>query len=231
MKFRLILDKPRSGTLNMAIDEMLMEAQELPAASPALRIYSWDTPCRTLGYFQSIDEQRKRGKGPLVRRITGGGLVSHGKDVTFSLTLKESELSFMKDVKTSYLKVNEALRHGLRSFLSKLEYADCKTVPAIGQKNRHSDSRVCFEAPACYDLLLEKRKVVGASQRRKKGVLLHQSSVFLEIPREKVIEGMLQGFKEKWGMEFEEKPLSEQELSLSVKKESERYSSPEWAAI
>ncbi len=216
----------------MAIDEMLMETQRSANAAPTLRIYGWNETCYTLGYFQSIDEQTKRlsRDAKLIRRLTGGGLVRHGNDVTFSLNIKEHNSFFLKDVKTSYLKINEALRHGLRSYQSELEYADCKTVPAIGQKNRHSDARVCFEAPACYDLLVRGRKVVGASQRRKGGILLHQSSLQTGISLADTIEGIVTGFREKWKVEFREEALTASELEKAYAIEDERYSDPAWAS-
>ena len=179
--FRLILDPPRSAALNMALDEFLMRSQGSSEAPPVLRFYSWAEPAYSAGYFQNVDEIVKRFQCekkhiPVVRRLTGGGLVRHGDDITFSLSVKGDSPFFAGAVKDSYLKVNEALRRGMKPLYAQIDYADCKSIPsAKGEKER-----ICFESPSCYDLLLGGKKIVGASQRRKDGAILHQSSIFLK---------------------------------------------------
>ena len=229
-ELRLILDSAHSATFNMAADEFLMESQRDPKVSPVLRVYTWDAPAVTVGYFQEVEEVARRLKSKekkisVVRRLTGGGLVMHGRDVTFSLLLKNNNPFLPSDVKMSYLKVNEALRLGIKELYPEMDYADCKTVPS----GRGDGERVCFEKPSCYDLLIGKQKVVGASQRRRDGVILHQSTVFLKDPIKTVTEKILKGFRELWKIDFEEKPLSGEEIKLIQKKEVERYGSPEWA--
>ena len=213
----------------MAADEFLMESQKDSGAFPVLRIYFWESPAVSIGYFQSVEDVARRlkgkGGGTIVRRVTGGGLVAHGNDLTFSLALKSDNPFLPTDVKMSYLKVNEALRLGLKDLYKELDYADCKTVPS----GRPDEERVCFEKPSCYDLLIGKKKVVGASQRRRDGAILHQSTVFLPDTREVLIEKILKGFGELWKAEFVRQPWSEGELLGIRKKEKERYGSPEWA--
>ncbi len=227
---RLILDPPRSATLNMAIDEYLMESQADLESLPTLRIYSWEEPACSIGYFQGVNDVARRldslyQKMIVVKRITGGGLVMHGEDLTFSLALKDPGPFLPKDAKSSYLKVNEALLAGLREIFPTLDFVDCKSLPF----GRGQNARICFESPSCYDLQLEGKKVAGASQRRKKGVLLHQSAIFLESSKENLIHSILKGFEKKWQVDFEEIPLSDQELALATELESTRYSSPAWA--
>jgi lipoate-protein ligase A len=228
---RLIIDEPRSAALNMAVDEVLMESQRDPASIPVLRVYFWDKLSYSIGYFQSVAQTVKRfdcekKKIPVVRRLTGGGLVAHNGDITFSLSLKNPNPFVPSETKSSYLKINEALWAGFRSSGSKIDFADCKTAAPLGR----GGERVCFEAPSCYDLLLDGKKVVGASQRRKDGLILHQSAVFMKGDPENLISQMLEGFREKWGVTFEERPLTEKELALAREKEKERYGLPEWAS-
>ena len=161
----------------------------------------------------------------VVRRITGGGVVIHGQDLTFSLAVKSSNPFFSGVAKNSYLKVNEALRVGLKTLYPKIDYVDCKNIPS----GRGGGDRVCFETPTCYDLLLDGKKIVGASQRRKKGAILHQSSVFLEGDRRNLILQILEGFKETWKIIFLEKSLSDEELMTAKEKANERYRAKEWA--
>lgn len=228
---RLILDPPRRAALNMAIDEILMESRQAPDAPPVLRFYFWSEPAYSIGYFQSVEAVARRfgcakKKIGVVRRLAGGGTVLHGEDLTFSLTLKNPNLFFSGDVKTSYLKINEAVRIGLKDAYPELDYADCRTVPPGRPGARE---RVCFEAPSCYDLLLEGKKILGASQRRAGGAILHQSTIFLKEDPERLIEKIRRGFEKNWGVEFQEKALTQEELKKAELKEKERYASPEWA--
>lgn len=226
MKIRLIRDDARGAAANMAIDEMLLRSQG--AAPPVLRFYTWARPACSIGYFQNAKKTatklRTAGKEiAVVRRITGGGFVLHGTDLTFSLALPDSW--FPGDVKSSYLKVNEALRVGLKDCWPAIDYADCKSVPS----GRGQGDRVCFEAPACYDLVLGRRKVVGASQRRTDGAVLHQSAVFLPADTKSVARKIIEGFEKSWSASFEERPLDADELGKAARIERERYASEEWA--
>ncbi|OGW83630.1 MAG: hypothetical protein A3C47_05535 [Omnitrophica bacterium RIFCSPHIGHO2_02_FULL_51_18] len=228
--FRLIIDPPRSAALNMAIDEFLMNEASKPRRIPVLRIYSWEAPSYSVGYFQKIDEVVGKIKASqediaVVRRLTGGGWVFHGEDLTFSLVIRYPNPFFSNDTKSSYLKINEALMMGFRELHPKLDFADCKTLPS----GRARNGRICFELPACYDLLLRGKKVVGASQRRSAGVVLHQSAVFLGDDKKVLTGKILEGFREKWKIDFEELPLSNDELEKAREIEKGRYSSPEWA--
>ncbi len=216
----------------MAIDEVLMTSQENQNALPTLRFYRWSSPAYSIGYFQSVETVLKRfdcakKKISVVRRLTGGGLVFHGEDLTFSLSMKNPNPFFAGDVKDSYLKVNEALRVGIQEAFQGLDYADCKTVPS----GRATNERVCFEAPSCYDLLLKGKKVVGASQRRLGEAILHQSSVFLDNKHSALEKNIQAGFERVWKINFKEMPLTQEELNKAGKKEKERYANPEWAFL
>src|ERR1700761_7523358 len=70
---------------NMALDEALLEAMPR-LLKPVLRFYGWTEPAVSFGYFQKYSEiERTTLLRPLVRRPTGGGLVPHDADWTYSL--------------------------------------------------------------------------------------------------------------------------------------------------
>src|SRR5882672_5933907 len=84
----ILLDSPAlDGYGQMALDEVLLE--RAPKDGLILRLYRWSGPAATFGYFQAHEEVlrqvigRPSGDFPLVRRLTGGGLVYHDGDVTF----------------------------------------------------------------------------------------------------------------------------------------------------
>src|SRR5262245_59664521 len=74
----------RGAALNMALDEALLGT----LARPAIRVYGWKVPSITIGYFGRIDEAvSKWPEREVARRWTGGGIVLHGEDITFSLII------------------------------------------------------------------------------------------------------------------------------------------------
>ena len=70
---------------NMALDEALLEA--MPRLGwPLLRFYGWTEPAASFGYFQKYAQvEQLTALRPLVRRPTGGGIVPHDADWTYSL--------------------------------------------------------------------------------------------------------------------------------------------------
>src|SRR5512139_3782603 len=72
---------------NMACDEALLERVSLEG-SPALRCYGWSVPAATFGYFQRhADVSGLTPLRPLIRRPTGGGVVPHDADWTYSVAV------------------------------------------------------------------------------------------------------------------------------------------------
>ena len=69
----------------MALDEALLESMPR-LGRPVLRFYGWTEPAATFGYFQKYaDVERATHLRPLIRRPTGGGIVPHNADWTYSL--------------------------------------------------------------------------------------------------------------------------------------------------
>ena len=71
----------------MALDEVLMGSANYDI--PILRLYGWQPPAVSIGYFQSMDEEVdvkkcKQMGIDVVRRITGGGAVLHESELTYS---------------------------------------------------------------------------------------------------------------------------------------------------
>ena len=81
----------RSAALNMAIDEALLEI----ASGPSIRFYRWDQPALSFGYFGKFaDVANHAGEGDIVRRWTGGGIVFHGEDLTYSILIPANDAAF-----------------------------------------------------------------------------------------------------------------------------------------
>lgn len=165
MAFRLLLHPHASPARNMAIDEALLRHAQFPV----LRIYSWDQPCVSIGYFQKAT--LAPADRPMIRRYTGGGLVEHGNDLTYTLILPPTHPLTTAGTLPSYQKIHEAVACALQK-----SGVPCVLATAQPQK----DDPACFLKPVPADVLdSHGRKLAGAAQRRTKQGCLHQGSILL----------------------------------------------------
>ncbi len=153
---------------NMALDEVLLHAASR-LGRPVLRFYGWSGPAASFGYFQKYaDVERLTLLRPLVRRPTGGGLVPHDADWTYSLVFPPGHSWYSLRARESYRRVHEWVRaaFGVLGLATELAPACSKTFP--GQ---------CFQGYEAHDVLWRGQKIAGAAQRRTRGGLLIQGSV------------------------------------------------------
>lgn len=148
------------GPMQMALDEVLLSRVQ----RPTLRVYQWKAPCVTFGYFQShaLVEQLHPDL-PAVRRWTGGGMVVHGEDLTFSLMIPAGNpLS-----RTSPALFYRMLHGAVSSLLG----------GSLAGNGEVSEGPSCFASPSRDDLMVDGRKVLGGAIRRSGGALLYQGSL------------------------------------------------------
>ena len=152
----------------MALDEALMNlAPQL--GRPVLRFYAWTQPAASFGYFQHFSEiERTTALRPLVRRPTGGGLVPHDADWTYSLAFPTTHEWYSLSATESYQRAHEWIRDSFAKLGVTTELASCCRKSAPGQ---------CFVGHEKSDVLWQGRKIAGAAQRRTKTGLLIQGSV------------------------------------------------------
>lgn len=142
-------------------------------AVPVLRFYGWTEPAATFGYFQRFAEiERLTMLRPLLRRPTGGGLVPHDADWTYSLAFPVSHEWHGVSARESYRRVHDWLR---------LAFARLGVVTELAPCARHGAGQ-CFIGYEESDLLWHGRKIAGAAQRRTKTALLIQGSVQPALP-------------------------------------------------
>ncbi len=155
----------------MAIDEALLDAID----GPVLRVYRWARPAVSFGYFERWKPvQAAHPDREAVRRWTGGGVVLHGDDFTYSLLLPPGGVPIMEGAAGSYKIIHHALCQALQDIKINAEPA-----PTSAEKL----SQACFENPVRYDVLVDGRKVAGAAQRRSRKGLIHQGSIqALDLP-------------------------------------------------
>ena len=153
----------------MAIDEALLFSIE----KPTLRFYRWKAPAVSFGYFGRVADAAKFAAGrEIVRRWTGGGIVPHGEDLTYSIMIPALCAAFAKGSRVLYGFTHAALS----SSLNQQGFASALT-PTKSQKV----SEACFANPVTSDVMLGGVKIAGAAHRRTKTGLLHQGSVQLRL--------------------------------------------------
>ena len=168
MDWLLIESGPAEPAYNMALDEALLE-NSAAINRPILRFYDWTQPCATFGYSQKITElEIATPLRPLIRRCTGGGLVPHDGDWTYSLTFPKDHDWTALPATESYRRLHAILQAAFQSIGMKTTLADCCRRPKPGE---------CFEGHELHDLLWNSKKIAGAAQRRTRFGLLIQGSV------------------------------------------------------
>jgi lipoate-protein ligase A len=173
MNWLLLNSGKGEAAFNMALDEALLEAMPRLQA-PVLRFYGWTEPAATFGYFQEFSHvERATLLRPLVRRPTGGGIVPHDADWTYSFAVPPKHEWHLLAAIESYRRIHEWIQ---RAF-AKL---NIPTELAPDKKTAQSSPDIpgeCFTGHEKFDLLWRGKKIAGAAQRRNKLGLLIQGSV------------------------------------------------------
>ena len=168
MNWLLLQSGKCAAAFNMALDEALLE-NVARLGRPALRFYGWTEPAATFGYFQKFSEvERATLLRPLIRRPTGGGIVPHDCDWTYSFAVPPNHEWHLLKAEESYRRIHDWLRLAFAEMKVPTELAPCCKKSAPGQ---------CFAGHEKFDLLWRGKKIAGAAQRRNKLGLLIQGSI------------------------------------------------------
>ena len=235
-KIRILETGYNSGPWNMALDEVLMGSANYDI--PILRLYGWQPPAVSIGYFQSIDEEVdikkcKQMGIDVIRRITGGGAVLHEFELTYSFITK----TYPKNIMESYKLICDPVV----MCINKLGF-NAKFAPLN-------------------DIIVDNKKVSGHAQTRKKNVLLQHGTILLDInvekmfsvlkiPSEKIKDKMIndvkarvmglnktfeqvayelkESFSEKFVAEIIVNNLTIEEIENTKKLANEKYTSASW---
>jgi lipoate-protein ligase A len=164
----LLQSGPGNAAENMALDEaLLVSAPSL--AAPVVRFYSWSEKAATFGYFQRYAEvARLTELRPLVRRPTGGGVVPHAADWTYSLIFPPNHAWYALKAGESYARLHGWIQAA---------FVSLGTQTALSPDTRKETPGECFAGPAKSDLIWNSRKIAGAAQRRTRSGLLIQGSI------------------------------------------------------
>jgi lipoate-protein ligase A len=181
MKWLLLNSGASDAAFNMAVDEILLETAS-QSGTPLLRLYGWKQPAATFGYFQKYTEvELATPLRPLIRRPTGGGIVPHDADWTYSFVAPPDHEWHSLAAIESYRRMHAWIQSAFARLKIQTELAPFCRKPA----NENSKSGIpgaCFIGHEKFDLLWHGKKIAGAAQRRNKSGLLIQGSVQPPVP-------------------------------------------------
>ncbi len=219
--------------MQMAIDKWLLE-QHLAGKHPqTLRFYTWMPAAISLGFhqhkypesWQSLSWQGK--KLDLVKRPTGGRAVLHQGDLTYAVVTSGLSNSRMQ----AYQEICKFLIAGWKQLGINLDYG------TAGRSYIQNPN--CFGTATSADLVTnEGYKLIGSAQLRKDNVILQHGSmrlrpdvelfsqvfgedlltteVFKNLNFETIIDVLIAAARDSFQIEFEIKPLTEDEWKMIV---------------
>jgi lipoyl(octanoyl) transferase len=255
--WRLIVHpRPLRGSFNMAFDEFLFSSlTEGPGTF--LRFYQWERPTASLGRSQNIDgvidlDYCGSHGVDVVRRITGGKLVLHHEEVTYSVCSSDAGL-FTPTLAGSYRLISQALIKGLEHMGLAGALAD-KAPPFYAK-----GTMPCFSHPAQDEIEVGGRKIIGSAQMRTgprflqhgsiplayDGALLKAVAAMTDDPAEIRMtslseelgfpvaadwaeERLIAGFEEFFGVRWAPITFTADDLNRIAEIEARRYANPEW---
>jgi lipoate-protein ligase A len=212
--WRLLIHGPGSPARNMAVDEaVLREVRE-----PVLRVYEWDVPAVSLGYFQPA---ALAGERPFVRRYTGGGLVDHAHDITYTIVLPRAHPWMEVSAPESYCIIHQGVQAAL---------AACGIVSELTPQAHAVESEACFQKAVRHDIVAGTQKLSGAAQRRTREGMLHQGSILLADPsRNRALRKAFSGaFAARLELAMVPGDLTPAESARAAELERDRYSTEAW---
>jgi lipoate-protein ligase A len=253
--FLLIDPKPLRGSLNMAVDEFLFQALGSEPRT-VLRFYQWERATASLGFSQKIQSVvdvafcRKNGID-IVRRMTGGKLVLHHRELTYSVVSNDED-GFTATLSGSYRLISQALVKGLARM------GVAATLAGKAPLSYARGTMPCFSHPAQDEIAVGGRKIIGSAQRRMGKRFLQHGSIPLageenllktvslypveddilmtslsreigtEVDCGWASERLAAGFKDFFGIAFAPLIKSEEDDRQILEIERRKYANPRW---
>src|SRR6202162_2965495 len=159
VQWDVIASSPYPAHMHMALDEVLLDSVRAGLRRPTLRIWEWIEPALVIGSHQSVvnevDAVTARELGFVVtRRMSGGGtmLCEPGRTITYSIYVPESIVAGIT-FRKSYAILDD---WAVRAFVE-------------------------LGIPAAYreinDIISPRGKIAGAAQARRRGFVLHHTTI------------------------------------------------------
>jgi lipoate-protein ligase A len=183
LEFRFLLDGPHEGAFNMAVDEAIFLSAAENSGRATVRLYGFDPPTVSIGFrqelAQAVDVARCLDLGvDCVRRPTGGRVLLHQHELTYSVAAPASGVFRGLGVRAVYNAVSGAIRHALTGLGIPLDPPAARS----GQREPGLDLP-CLALASAHEVTSGGRKVVASSQRRGRRIFLQHGSILRKVDR------------------------------------------------
>ncbi|MCX5694235.1 MAG: lipoate--protein ligase family protein [Candidatus Omnitrophica bacterium] len=175
--FCLIRSGALSAASNMAIDEQIFK-RYLENGVGVLRLYRWQRPAFTYGFSQDPNSQvdlaacAADGIG-VVKRITGGGILFHDDEITYSFVCSKPDVGESQKVFVDYRNICRFLIR----FYESLGLVPNFALEHAGFKNRCVPHELCSASYEKYDIVLGAKKIGGNAQKRNRQAIFQHGSI------------------------------------------------------
>ncbi len=257
--FRLIRSQPASAAYNMALDEVIFTTC-CQKGIPTFRVYRWENPSFSAGISQDVrvvaDMQRCLEDGvEVVRRMTGGGILFHDDEITYSFACRKADIGEPQETLVSY-------RHICAFLLRFYESLGIEAYFALQDKDFIRQSiphHICSASREKYDIVAGSKKIGGNAQKRRRQELFQHgiipcsidwdlvgrylrgwaqdislgcaslSELLGRMPDKDIIEEVLiRSFAQQFDVSFIQENLAPEEESLCRRLIETKYANPDW---
>jgi lipoate-protein ligase A len=240
----------------MALDEAISEAVRKKMSPPTLRLYSWNAPSLSIGYFQKasdIDiEYCDKNNYPVVRRMTGGRAILHDAELTYSISSPLDSSVFRNSLMENYTIISNALVSAFQANGINAESSFKR------KKNSAHKNAACFRSVSYGEITVNGKKIIGSAQKRFSSGFLQHGSILLDFNAAELgrtlkyngkegfneigsikehcpgisLAGLKRSLKEAFESDLKIKMVSDTpnkfELDLAKELETNKYSTREW---
>jgi len=175
--FKLIRSLPACASYNMELDERIF-TRYLTDGIPVLRVYRWKSPSFTYGVSQhpenEINIKRCASEDiEVVKRITGGGVLFHHDEITYSFVCSKDDVGEPQGVFVSYRRICAFLIRFYESLGLKASFA----IESKNFKDKCSPHGLCSASYEKYDIVINGRKIGGNAQKRSRQVIFQHGAI------------------------------------------------------
>ncbi len=175
--FKLIRSTPSGAFYNMELDKEIFE-RYLDDGIGVLRIYRWKKPSFTYGFSQDPQEEIHLAKCKadgieVVKRITGGGILFHHDEITYSFVCSKPDIGEPQEIFVSYKNICNFLMR----FYESLGLAPAFAIQAEGFKDKSVSHQLCSASHEKYDIVIGGKKIGGNAQKRRRQVIFQHGVI------------------------------------------------------
>jgi lipoate-protein ligase A len=182
VRWRFLDSGALDGAEQMSLDAGLMDRARATGES-VLRVYGWARPTLSFGRHEAVRGRfaapsLARAEVDAVRRPTGGRVLLHHREVTYSVTAPAPDGERLVE---SYRRINALL-------VAALARLGVPVTEAPAGAARRPGGAACFADPSAGELIVGGRKLVGSAQLRERGALLQHGSILVDDDQPRIAE-------------------------------------------